>query len=818
MEFSESNSIEQKPICLYLGFTDDPSSHFSYPETAHRCFATRPTTSIELEHQSAFCFSGSCRACPRFVEPPSESLSVQPLASPVSESDQHSLARTSPGRTILWVMAGLLAGLVVIAGIFYFSNLAVLDNSVTPSVNQVTPTPTASLTAVPTPTEVVVETTPTSQPVAVLSTASLTPVPDGQLYTLSPAANDIGWLSNNEDKGNHFGDSYLYAGVFKDQVYISAFQFDLSTIPPGAPIASASLQLTGLRDDRLAIHLDRSDVAGTWALRLLDPEIGQNWRQHNFQNIFNAPVLQTLNPLLSAQDLAVGQTNIFELSSNQLKILETQIAKNEKPQISLRIEGPLVGPDNLFAWDTGYGSESNGNNVTLVLNVGPPPATPPVPDYIVVTSTPTPENVVTAAAIVMQITAEATRVGTATPVPSNVVTPTPIPDYLVVIPTPVPGNAATARALMIVATAEAVTTGTATPIPTDAVTATPTPTASPASPFDLADPSGPATYVLITSTPTPDTIFAAATLSAAATAEAQRIGTPTPLPENWITPVVVTATPTPMNAATAQSLAGLATAIAFTTGTPTATPPNMVTATPTPAFVSISHLLTPTPGAVLTPTLPIPSALLGKVLFKSDREGTQAIYIFDPKTGELGRLTDIWPYQVARERDAYSADTVYSTYTKQLLWTNIRTPLGNIPTTELAIHYYDFKYKEEKIVTKMGTGIVYDPVWSPIGNQIAFVATESGNDEIWIINYDGSDPRQLTRNTWEWDKSPSWSPDGKQIVFMSNRTGNQQLWLMNADGGDPKLLMGWDHWTPYNDSEPVWVKYLDPVPPVDQER
>jgi TolB protein len=118
----------------------------------------------------------------------------------------------------------------------------------------------------------------------------------------------------------------------------------------------------------------------------------------------------------------------------------------------------------------------------------------------------------------------------------------------------------------------------------------------------------------------------------------------------------------------------------------------------------------------------------------------------------------------------------------------------------------------------MGVGITYDPAWSPAGNIIAFVSTESGNDEVWTINQDGTGVRQLTRNEWEWDKNPSWSPDGTQIVFASNRTGNQQLWVMNADGSDQRLLMGWDNWTPYDDWEPVWVKYLDRAPSPDQPR
>lgn len=830
-----AEQTEPKQICSYLGLAGDRNSCSSYPETAHLCYATGPGSAISLEHQSGFCLSEKYQTCPRFVEPPPESLSVDPTTVSVPESTGQSPAGFSVWRTIGWGLAGLLAGLLVILGLGYYSGFAFQQSPEPAMANQVIPGPIDNLTATPIPDEGNFEDPPTPVPAAFVAmpTPTPTPLPDSEIFTLSPAAADVGWVASGEERGNHFGDSYLYAGIFEGQIYHSAFQFGLGSIPRGAPIYQASIQLTGLSEDRLAVHNDLSSAGGVWTLRLLAPEIDPDWRRHNFQDIFNAPSVQTLSPILGNQDLAVGQPNTFVLSTDQIKILEKRIVDQEKPTVSFRLEGPLVGPNNLFAWDTGYGPESEGNKVILWLNVGSPPATPPAFDYIVVTSTPTPENVVTAAAIVLQMTADAISIGTATPVPPNMVTATPIPANLVITPTPTPQNEATAQALIAVATAAALTTGTPTPIPTDAVTATPTPTETP-----TPRPTPP-NYVLITSTPTPETVFAAATLSAAATVQASQAGTPTPLPADWVTPIVVTATPLPANAATAQAIADLATAVALTTGTPTPTPPNMVTATSTPVYEPVPYLLLPSPTPLPTPTAQsIPSTLLGKILFRSDREWTEEdikafqagravktnyIYAFDPNTGELGRLTNDWPYQVALERDAYSADTVYRVYTKQLLWTSTEKDKGDkgsvrVATVEFAIHSYDYKYKVESIVTRMGAGIVYDPVWSPVSNEIAFVATESGNDEIWIINYDGTEPRQLTHNDWEWDKSPSWSPDGTQIVFASNRTGNQQLWIMNADGSDQRLLLGWDNWTPYNDWAPVWVKYLDPAPAEDQVR
>ncbi len=72
--------------------------------------------------------------------------------------------------------------------------------------------------------------------------------------------------------------------------------------------------------------------------------------------------------------------------------------------------------------------------------------------------------------------------------------------------------------------------------------------------------------------------------------------------------------------------------------------------------------------------------------------------------------------------------------------------------------------------------------FAPNGKMI-FSSDMTGNREIWSINADGSEQRQLT-NDPAWDLFGAVSPDNKFIFFGSNRTGETQVWRMNADGSN----------------------------------
>jgi len=78
--------------------------------------------------------------------------------------------------------------------------------------------------------------------------------------------------------------------------------------------------------------------------------------------------------------------------------------------------------------------------------------------------------------------------------------------------------------------------------------------------------------------------------------------------------------------------------------------------------------------------------------------------------------------------------------------------------------------------------------WTPDA-RIVYVSQESGNADIWSMNADGSDRKQLTTDPHS-DTWPEVSPDGRSILFMSDRGGAENIWRMDIDGGNQTRLIG----------------------------
>jgi Tol biopolymer transport system component len=87
-----------------------------------------------------------------------------------------------------------------------------------------------------------------------------------------------------------------------------------------------------------------------------------------------------------------------------------------------------------------------------------------------------------------------------------------------------------------------------------------------------------------------------------------------------------------------------------------------------------------------------------------------------------------------------------------------------------------------------GLTFEHQPRFSPDGRRIAFTSDRGGGDNIWIMNVDGSDKRQVTKEEFRLLNQPTWSPDGRFIAakkhFTTGRSlGTGEVWLYHVGGG-----------------------------------
>lgn len=591
------------------------------------------------------------------------------------------LARLGAIETLLWILAVAAA-----IAAFFFLAPAIFSSpaaSVTPAALLVTPTSRPSLTPVPTGTSF----SQAPDPKALTPNPLPSVPPEAQAYSLIADPTQTGWIGSGEQKA-HWGDRNLHVGKFRGQVYQSLMYFDVTSLPPGSKVLFGEVDITGLGRDNLGAN-------GAWKLNLLKPDLISGWTDHAVSEFSDSGVDAQIGTPLSPSDLDVGQVNQFRFSSDQLPLIEEAI--NDTPVLTFRLDGPPKdAPDSLFTWD-GVGLDLKaGGHPTLRLVAIPGQLT-------IITNTPTPVNVLTAAVQLKTVNAIVSQNGTPTPFPRNYITATPI-IYVTAIPTP--ANVHTRVALAQYATAVAQTTGTFTPTPPNWIVVTPFP----------------ATW-----TPLPT-------------------WTPYALLPNALTPI---ATTTPL----------ISSAQYLPSPIPDFIPDSTIPFKGNILFLS-NHYGSSNP-LLMKPDGTFLSQLTGIDLyfraaardqFAPDRQryatyvidsnGIQQVAIYDPQYDSRTAITSI--------NHGIAYDATWSPDGRSIAYVSTETGGDEI-------YVYDLGTKVSRRVTSSGLALPFNkhPSWSPDSKQIAFWSSRDGHSQIYIVNVDGSGLQNLSNDAYN-DTNPVW--------------------------------------------------------------
>jgi Tol biopolymer transport system component/DNA-binding winged helix-turn-helix (wHTH) protein len=170
----------------------------------------------------------------------------------------------------------------------------------------------------------------------------------------------------------------------------------------------------------------------------------------------------------------------------------------------------------------------------------------------------------------------------------------------------------------------------------------------------------------------------------------------------------------------------------------------------------------------------------GKSVLFGARRGLWQIRVSPETSAPLGQPVQINNGGGNRIRNlAFSRDGKRLLYATQVLTSTLQSlalsPLGQ-PLGEPVVLQPDVGCTNEL------------PAFSPDGTRVAFFSCRAGSGgQIWLINSDGRDVRQLTSSPASFSQ-PAWYPDGKDILFLSAEDGRNRFFSVNTETRQQKLV------------------------------
>ncbi|MBO3696807.1 amidohydrolase family protein [Roseivirga sp. E12] len=93
--------------------------------------------------------------------------------------------------------------------------------------------------------------------------------------------------------------------------------------------------------------------------------------------------------------------------------------------------------------------------------------------------------------------------------------------------------------------------------------------------------------------------------------------------------------------------------------------------------------------------------------------------------------------------------------------------------------------------TQLTEGMQFDsqPRFSPDGTKVIYISDESGGENVWTVEVDSKEKKQITKGNTNAYQGPEWSPDGKYMIASKQARSSHKIWLYHVDGGSGTALV-----------------------------
>ena len=123
------------------------------------------------------------------------------------------------------------------------------------------------------------------------------------------------------------------------------------------------------------------------------------------------------------------------------------------------------------------------------------------------------------------------------------------------------------------------------------------------------------------------------------------------------------------------------------------------------------------------------------------------------------------------------------------------SPDGKRVTFDMLGDIYDLQIEGGE-ARALASGMAWDmqPRYSPDGKLIAFTSDRAGGDNLWIMDANGGNARQISKESFRLLNNPVWHPSGRYVAgrkhFTTRRSlGTGEIWLYSLDGGEGVQLV-----------------------------